>query len=358
MDEQKHFFYLFKHSNRYKFKKPLGKGAYGYVCSAYDTQTKRVIAIKKISNLNNPTIALRTLREIKLLKHFRNTENIINIKTAILPETKNFNEVFFVQECMEADLHYIIYSKQVLSTNHIKYLLYQIICGLEIIHKAGVIHRDLKPSNCLVNSKCQLKICDFGLARENVGEDDHMSNYVQTRWYRAPELLFKNQNYTYTVDMWSVGCIFAEMLLRKPLLKGNNSEDQIMKMIQFFGTPDEKVISQIKDVNMKTKVKMINHPKLKFSNVFPNLCVDGLDLIMNLFDYNALLRIDTQTAKLHDYFDFQIETATNKTKKFNDKPKNENDLFDIKKEIYSEILDFYKIDAIEKSMVVSDDLMQ
>ncbi|KAM0686581.1 mitogen activated protein kinase, partial [Conglomerata obtusa] len=302
MNAQTPFLYIFKSSSRYQFRKPLGKGAYGFVCSAYDTQSKKEIAIKRISNLNNSLVVLRTLREIKLLKHFRNKENIINIYNAVLPETKDFYEIFFIQECMEADLHYIIYSKQTLTIDHVKYLVYQIINGLNVIHKAGVLHRDLKPSNCLVNSRCVLKICDFGLARENVGEEVEMSNYVQTRWYRAPEILFQNQNYDVGVDIWSVGCIFAEIMLREPFIRGKNSADQILKMFKILGTPTKDILNTIKSEDMKhMTLNMKKYDECNFNSKFPTLSNNGIDLLTGLLKYDTSKRLTAEEAMRHPF---------------------------------------------------------
>lgn len=130
---------------------------------------------------------------------------------------------------MDTDLTQIIKSDQPLTEEHYKFFLYQLLRGLKYIHSAQIVHRDLKPRNLLVNSNCDLKICDFGLARplfQNI-KANILTEYVATRWYRAPELLLSANHYTTSVDMWSVGCIFAEMLQRKPFLPGTDTKNQI-----------------------------------------------------------------------------------------------------------------------------------
>ncbi|KFU83409.1 Mitogen-activated protein kinase 7, partial [Chaetura pelagica] len=127
-----------------------------------------------------------------------------------------------VLDLMESDLHQIIHSGQPLTLEHVRYFLYQLLRGLKYIHSANVLHRDLKPSNLLVNENCELKIGDFGMARGVGPPDPHQSKpflteYVATRWYRAPELLLSLHRYSRAIDIWSVGCIFAEMLGRRQL---------------------------------------------------------------------------------------------------------------------------------------------
>jgi serine/threonine protein kinase len=138
------------------------------------------------------------------------------------PDRRDFKDLYIVTDCYECDLDRIISSTQTLTDGHHQYFLYQILRGLKYVHSANVLHRDLKPSNILVDANCDLAICDFGLARGVSGDLDGMTEYVVTRWYRAPELLCENPSYDSAVDMWSVGCIFAELFVRRPLLKGRD----------------------------------------------------------------------------------------------------------------------------------------
>src|SRR5579862_6061371 len=173
----------------------------------------------------------------------------------------NFDSVYLYIELLEADLHAIIRSGQPLTDAHYQSFIYQVLCGLKYIHSANVLHRDLKPGNLLVNADCELKICDFGLARgysdnseQNAG---YMTEYVATRWYRAPEIMLSFQSYTKasipisltllicSVDLWSVGCILAELLGGRPFFKGRDYVDQLNQILHYLGTPNEETLSRI-----------------------------------------------------------------------------------------------------------------
>ncbi|KAJ2796666.1 mitogen activated protein kinase 2, partial [Coemansia furcata] len=150
----------------YRIVRDIGQGAYGLVCEAEHIETGQHVAIKKVSRVGEKEVlAKRSLREIKLMRHFSGHENIISLLDIDVANSPDFNEIYLIQELMEADLQLIIKSGQPLTDPHYQYFLYQICRGLKYIHSAGVLHRDLKPSNLLVNANCSLRICDFGLAR-------------------------------------------------------------------------------------------------------------------------------------------------------------------------------------------------
>lgn len=212
--------------DKYEFIKQIGHGAYGVVCSAINKKSGAKVAIKKVANAFDDLIdAKRIVREIKLLKFFDH-DNIIALVDLPRPEAKTgFNDIYIITDLMETDLHRVIYSKQELSDEHIQYFAYQILRGLLYIHTANVIHRDLKPSNILLNKDCDLKICDLGLARGYENEEEFKTEYVITRWYRAPEVILNASEYTKAVDIYAVGCIIAELLGRTPLFPGEDYLD-------------------------------------------------------------------------------------------------------------------------------------
>ncbi|KAK8128398.1 mitogen-activated protein kinase sty1 [Apiospora sp. TS-2023a] len=205
----------FEITSRYSDLQPVGMGAFGLVCSAKDQLTGQNVAVKKIMKpFSTPVLAKRTYRELKLLKHLRH-ENVISLSDIFISPLE---DIYFVTELLGTDLHRLLTSRP-LEKQFIQYFLYQIMRGLKYVHSAGVVHRDLKPSNILVNENCDLKICDFGLARI---QDPQMTGYVSTRYYRAPEIMLTWQKYDIEVDIWSAGCIFAEMLEGKPLFPGKD----------------------------------------------------------------------------------------------------------------------------------------
>uniref|UniRef100_A0A8C1ATC5 mitogen-activated protein kinase n=1 Tax=Cyprinus carpio carpio TaxID=630221 RepID=A0A8C1ATC5_CYPCA len=188
---------------RYQNLTPVGSGAYGSVCSAYDVRLRQKVAVKKLSRPFQSLIhSRRTYRELRLLKHMKH-ENVIGLLDVFTPAAslEEFNEVYLVTNLMGADLNNIV-KFQRLSDEHVQFLIYQLLRGL----------KDLKPSNVAVNEDCELRILDFGLARQT---DDEMTGYVATRWYRAPEIMLNWMHYNQTVDIWSVGCIMGELLKGK-----------------------------------------------------------------------------------------------------------------------------------------------
>ncbi|KAJ3127855.1 Mitogen-activated protein kinase [Nowakowskiella sp. JEL0407] len=306
---------------RYKFLRELGQGAYGVVCAAKDLETGQEVAIKKVQKVFEKSIlAKRALREIKLLKHFNGHENITSISDMDITDPKTFTEVYLVEELMEADLHQIIRSEQPLTDAHFQYFIYQICRGLKYVHSANVLHRDLKPGNLLVNADCELKICDFGLARGLSGSDaGFMTEYVATRWYRAPEIMLSFKSYT----------------------KAN--VDQLNQILQILGTPDDATLKRIGSDRAQLYIRSL--PKMRkvpFSQLYPKATPEALDLLEKLLTFDPALRITVEEALRHPYlaayhdeddepsheraFDFSFESV--------------DDMEDMKKLIAQEVLDF------------------
>ncbi|KAJ1384032.1 Serine/threonine-protein kinase, active site [Sesbania bispinosa] len=281
---------------------PVGRGAYGIVCCATNSETKEGVAIKKIGNaFDNRIDAKRTLREIKLLCHMDH-DNIIKIKDIIRPpDRENFNDVYIVYELMDTDLHQIIQSNQALTDEHCQYFLYQLLRGLKYIHSANVLHRDLKPSNLLLNANCDLKICDFGLAR-TTSETDFMTEYVVTRWYRAPELLLNCSEYTAAIDIWSVGCILMEIIRREPLFPGKDYVQQLALITELLGSPNDSDLGFLRSDNAKKYVKQLPHvEKQPFSQRFPDVSSLAIDLAEKMLVFDPSKRITVEEALNHPY---------------------------------------------------------
>ncbi|CAH9072494.1 unnamed protein product [Cuscuta epithymum] len=281
---------------------PVGRGAYGLVCCATNSETKEKVAIKKIGNaFDNRIDAKRTLREIKLLSHMDH-ENVIKIKDIIRPpDRENFNDVYIVYELMDTDLHQIICSSQPLTEDHCQYFLYQLLRGLKYIHSANVLHRDLKPSNLLLDANCDLKICDFGLAR-TTSEADYMTEYVVTRWYRAPELLLSCSEYTAAIDIWSVGCILMEIIKREPLFPGRDYVQQLTLITELLGTPEDSDLGFLRSDSAQKYVKQLPHvPKQPFSQMFPDMPPLAIDLAEKMLLFDPTKRITVEDALNHPF---------------------------------------------------------
>ena len=300
---------VFEVDAKYAPIKPIGKGAYGVVCSAREVETNRKVAIKKIVNaFENVVDAKRTLREIKLLRHLRH-ENVIEIIDCVKPEGRNeFEDVYLMYDLMDTDLYQIIRSSQSLTDEHCQYFVYQILRGLKYIHSADVLHRDLKPGNLLLNANCDLKICDFGLARTALVDaeaSEFMTEYVVTRWYRAPELLLSCAEYTSAIDVWSVGCIFAELMGRKTLFPGKDYVHQLNLIMRVLGTPqDSSELDFINNEKAKRYIKSLPvTARCSFQKMFPKASPKAVDLIDKMLVLDPARRITVEEALAHPYLE-------------------------------------------------------
>nr|XP_014434659.1 mitogen-activated protein kinase 7 [Pelodiscus sinensis] len=251
--------------------------------------------------------AKRTLRELKILKHFKH-DNIIAIKDILKPAVPydDFRSVYVVLDLMESDLHQIIHSSQPLTLEHVRYFLYQLLRGLKYIHSANVIHRDLKPSNLLINENCELKIGDFGMARGLCTKPDEykyfMTEYVATRWYRAPELMLSLHEYTQAIDMWSVGCIFAEMLGRKQLFPGKNYIHQLQLIMTVLGTPSAKVIHAIGADRVRAYIQSLpSRQPVPWETLYQQADRSALALLAKMLRFDPRERITVAEALKHPF---------------------------------------------------------
>lgn len=292
----------FEIDQKYAPIKAIGKGAYGVVCSAKNTETGDKVAIKKITNaFENLVDARRTLREMKLLRYLRH-ENVIAMHDIMRPASQEHNDVYLVYELMDTDLHQIIRSSQPLSDDHFQYFIYQILRGLKYLHSASVLHRDLKPSNLLLNATCDLKICDFGLARTSTESNNFMTEYVVTRWYRAPELLLSCDSYDASIDVWSVGCILAELLQRRPLFPGKDYIDQLKLIIRTLGTPSDEELGFISAPKARAYIKALaTVEKADLSKLFPGASPLAVDLLGRMLHFDPRRRISVEQALAHPW---------------------------------------------------------
>ncbi|KAH9322960.1 hypothetical protein KI387_017599, partial [Taxus chinensis] len=302
------FFTEYGEASRYKIQEVVGKGSYGVVCSAIDTLTGEKVAIKKINDIfEHISDATRILREIKLLRLLRHPD-IVEIKHIMLPPSRReFKDIYVVFELMESDLHQVIKANDDLTPEHYQFFLYQLLRALKYIHTANVYHRDLKPKNVLANADCKLKICDFGLARVSFNDMPttiFWTDYVATRWYRAPELCGSFfSKYTPAIDIWSIGCIFAEVLTGKPLFPGKNVVHQLDLMTDLFGTPSMEAISRVRNEKARRYLSSMRKKQpIPFSQKFPNADPLALKLLERLLAFDPKDRPTAEEALAHPYF--------------------------------------------------------
>ncbi|KAF8820555.1 CMGC kinase, MAPK family (ERK) MAPK-1 [Cardiosporidium cionae] len=340
----------------------VGSGAYGIVASFFDEESKQEVAVKKVGDAFKDLVdAKRILREIRILRHLKHS-NIIRILDIFPPSTP---DIYLVSELMSTDLHRVLQSRQKLTDGHFQYFIYQILRGLLYLHSANVIHRDLKPCNILINLNCELKICDFGLARglenkklstyeERLNENcvdcsergiqqkgassnsrsqsqhstichrrpsvliskkgpseatySELTDYVVTRWYRSPEIILHPRHYDKPIDVWSLGCIFAELLGRQPLFAGSDNHDQLRRIVGTLGTPNMDDLRWLPTGTDREKaIKMLkSYPPSKgqsLQDLFPHTNPLSIDLLQRMLTFNPEERITVEEALEHEYFE-------------------------------------------------------
>jgi len=293
---------------KYDVQQKLGKGAYGIVWKAIDKRTGEVVALKKIFDaFQNSTDAQRTFREVVFLQEVYGHDNIIKLHNVL--KADNDRDLYLIFEFMETDLHAVIRAN-ILEDIHKQYVMYQLFKSLKYMHSAELLHRDLKPSNLLLNSDCLMKVADFGLARSLAQDvegasDAVLTDYVATRWYRAPEILLGSTKYTKGVDMWSVGCIFGELMMGKPMFPGTSTMNQIDRIIEVTGLPTDEDIESIHSPFARTMLDSLavqQHRRSRtMKDMFPKASAEVLDLIQACLQFNPSKRITAEQALKHPY---------------------------------------------------------
>jgi len=351
---------------KYEVKQLIGTGSYGSVCEAYDHSENRLVAIKRIGHMFEDLIdCKRILREIAILSKLKH-DNIVALYDIPAPASiDTFQELYIVMEICDSDLKKLCKTDVNLTPLHINTLLYNLLVGLKYLHSAGIYHRDLKPANCLVNQDCSVKICDFGLSRAigdeqphlqalpNTPRDEHgeggedrpvpivpgtarlkrhLTGHVVTRWYRAPELILLQENYNQAIDVWSVGCIYAELLGmlegtktedRGPLFPGSScfplspdhrhktdykyhtrgKHDQLNMIFNLLGTPPETDIEQLEREDARRYLKCFAARQGEgMTKKFPHVDSSQCELLEMMLKFNPVQRVTVDQALDHRIF--------------------------------------------------------
>nr|ODN85227.1 CMGC/CDK/CDC2 protein kinase [Cryptococcus depauperatus CBS 7841] len=277
-------------------------GTYGVVYKAKDINTGLIVALKKIRlEAEDEGVPSTSIREISLLKELSNDDNIVKLLDIVHSEAK----LYLVMEFLDMDLKkYMdtIGEKDGLGPDMVKKFSYQLIKGLYFCHARRILHRDLKPQNLLINKSGDLKIGDFGLARAFGIPLRTYTHEVVTLWYRAPEVLLGSRHYSTAIDMWSVGCIVAEMATRQPLFPGDSEIDEIFRIFRLLGTPDEDVWPGVRSLP-DYKPTFPQWHAINLTDVIKGLDSDGMDLVAQTLVFDPAHRISAKRALGHPYFE-------------------------------------------------------
>jgi serine/threonine protein kinase len=328
--------------DRFEIIKEIDEGAFGIVLMAKNRETKEIVAIKKIKEKFQKWEDCMKLREINSLRKLKH-QNIIKLKEVF----KLDNELFLVFEYCEKNLfkYYIEefkIKKQIIPEQRIKNIIFQITKALSYMHQKGYFHRDMKPENLLITAENNIKIADFGLARE-IRSSPPYTDYVSTRWYRAPEILLKSHNYNSPVDIFALGCIMAELYIQEPLFKGNSEIDQMNKICSILGTPPKSWVEGYKLAG-QIGFNFPQYPKIPLENIIKNASPEAIDLLKNMLTFESSKRISSSKMLKHPYFkNVEKEDIVSDLLPLNDSAKSKFNILNDDKQI----LNKYKNNSIE-----------
>lgn len=286
----------------------IGEGTYGVVYKGRNIKTGQIVAMKKIrlenqqdnDHFENEGIPSTAIREISLLKELQHP-NIVRLEDVLMEESR----LYLIFEYLHMDLKKYIdtLEDKTMEPELVKSFLFQITQAILFCHKRRVLHRDLKPQNLLIEKNGRIiKVADFGLGRAFGIPVRVYTHEVVTLWYRAPEVLLGSYRYSCPIDMWSIGCIFAEMMTSKPLFRGDSEIDQLFRIFRVLKTPTEEIwpgVSHLPDYKATFPNWTQNNLKCHVKNIDEN----GLDLLQKMLIYDPAARISAKAALNHPYFD-------------------------------------------------------
>jgi len=279
----------------------LGEGTYATVFKGRSRTTNEIVALKEIhldAEEGTPSTAIREISLMKELKHV----NIVRLHDVIHTETK----LVLIFEYCEQDLKKYMDQhgdRGALDPNTVRSFMFQLLKGTAFCHENQVLHRDLKPQNLLINRKGELKLGDFGLARAFGVPVNTFSNEVVTLWYRAPDVLLGSRTYSTSIDVWSCGCIFAEMISGAPLFRGRDNQDQLLHIMRIIGTPSDAQFQKIAKETPELQLKQYpRYVKMPFQQILPKASLQAIDLLERLLKFDPAERISAAEALSHPYF--------------------------------------------------------
>ncbi|KAJ5397471.1 hypothetical protein N7509_005584 [Penicillium cosmopolitanum] len=299
-----------RHVDNFERLNHIEEGSYGWVSRAKDITTGEIVALKKLKIENSPDgFPVTGLREIQTLLEARH-QNVVYLREVVMGN--KMDDVFLVMDFFEHDLKTLLDEmREPFLPSETKTLLLQVVGGLEFLHAKWIMHRDLKTSNLLMNNRGEIKLADFGMARYYGDPPPKLTQLVVTLWYRAPELLLGADKYGTEIDMWSIGCIFGELLTKEPLLQGKNEVDQVSKIFTLTGPPNSQTwpgfrsLPNAKSLRLppsSTPSSSGNNPPLLPRSRFPYLTNAGMHLLSGLLALNPASRPSAQECLAHPYF--------------------------------------------------------
>lgn len=282
----------------------IHEGVYGEVFRARDLLNGEVVAIKKIKYhqaQEKEGFPITSIREFNILLSLCHP-NIVKVKRVVVGAA--LDKVYMVMEYMEHELKDLIENQSIKFTlAEVKSLVKQLLLAIEYFHSRNIMHRDLKTSNLLYNNKGQLKVCDFGLGRKLVSSNRPQTQKVVTLWYRAPELLLGDNHYTTQIDVWSAGCIFAELVLRDQLFRGQKELEHLDAVFRVLGTPTDESWPGWKTLPVAAQVQFPKYAGVRLADVLPkNISEAGLDLLRQMLTLDPNKRITATRALKHEWF--------------------------------------------------------
>ncbi|PLB48114.1 Pkinase-domain-containing protein [Aspergillus steynii IBT 23096] len=296
-----------RHVDNFERLNHIEEGSYGWVSRAKDIVTGEVVALKKLKMENSPDgFPVTGLREIQTLLEARH-KNVVYLREIVMGN--KMDDVFLVMDFSEHDLKTLLDDmREPFLPSETKTLMLQVLSGLGFLHSQWIMHRDLKTSNLLINNRGELKIADFGMARYYGDPPPKLTQLVVTLWYRSPELLLGAEKYGTEIDMWSIGCIFGELLTKEPLLQGKNEVDQVSKIFALTGPPTAqswpgfRSLPNAKSLRLPPTSDSSGSLPLLPRSKFPFLTNAGLHLLSSLLALNPSIRPTTQECLSHQYF--------------------------------------------------------